>query len=501
MTIEEIRKSTEYQVFDRKSARIDAKALAITIIAFANADGGRIAIGVEDDGTLTGVDGKTEHVNELLRASYDYCVPSIATSTEYMDVTDVNGRPNHIILMTVTQSVRVHANQADEVYYRVGDKSKKLNFEQRMQLVYAKGEHYYEDAPVNNARWEDLDMDLVEDYVKVIGYGKGAETYLRENGYVVKKEDYRGRGYEALTGAAVLLFGKNPQRFFQRAQVRVIRYDGTEAKVGTEMNVVKDEIFTGPILKLTNDVLAFVKTQIKEHTYLGPDGRFRTDEQYPEFCWTELCVNSICHRDYSILGTDIQVKLFDDHITVESPGILPGLVRPYNIREMHFSRNPKIALYMRSYKLVKEFGEGVDRMFREMAEAGLPAPEYRQNEFMVYATIRQAKDVVTTGKTTEKVDEFNLSGKEPARSWQGVGKELGVDFNILKDIADFCVEAHSLSEIAEHLGLSDRYKMKKKYIDPLLGKCFDMTIPNSPNNPGQKYYLTELGKALLENEE
>ena len=117
-----------------------------------------------------------------------------------------------------------------------------------------------------------------------------------------------------------------------------------------------------------------------------------TDEQYPEFCWTELCVNSICHRDYSILCTDIQVKLFDDHITVESPGILPGLVRPYNIRDMHFSMNPKIALYMRSYKLVKELGEGVDRMFREMAEAGLPAPEYRQNEFMVYATIRQAKD-------------------------------------------------------------------------------------------------------------
>ena len=95
--------------------------------------------------------------------------------------------------------------------------------------------------------------------------------------------------------------------------------------------------------------------------------------------------------------------------------------------------------------------------------------------------------------------ESQPDGKELARSWQGVGKELGVDFNILKNIADFCVEAHSLSEIAEHLGLSDRYKMKKKYIDPLLGKCFDMTIPNSPNNPGQKYYLTELGKALLNN--
>lgn len=403
LTIQDIQTTSEYQVFDRKSARIDAKALAITIIAFANADGGRVALGVEDDGTLTGVDGNTAHINELLRASFDYCVPSIATSTEYMEVVDEQGNPNHIILLTVPQSVRVHANQADEVYYRVGDKSKKLNFEQRMQLVYAKGEHYYEDAPVNNASWDDLDMTLVQDYIGQIGYGKGAETYLRENGYVIKKEDYRGRVYEAPTGAAVLLFGKNPQRFFQRAQVRVIRYDGTVAKVGTEMNVVKDEIFTGPILKQTNDVLAFVKTQIKEHTYLGQDGRFRTDEQYPEFCWTEICVNSICHRDYSILGTDIQVKIFDDHITVESPGILPGLVRPYNIREMHFSRNPKIALYMRTYKLVKEFGEGVDRMFREMEEAGQPAPEYRQNEFMVYATIRQHQNAAIAEASSNPV--------------------------------------------------------------------------------------------------
>ena len=107
MTIEEIQKSEEFQVFDRKSARIDAKALAITIIAFANADGGKIALGVEDDGALTGVDGQTDHVNELLRASFDYCVPSIATSTEYMEVTDVNGKANHIILITVTQSMKV----------------------------------------------------------------------------------------------------------------------------------------------------------------------------------------------------------------------------------------------------------------------------------------------------------------------------------------------------------------------------------------------------------
>ena len=432
MTVQEIQTATEFQIFDRKSARIDAKTLAITIIAFANADGGTIALGVEDDGALTGVDGRLDHLNELLRASFDYCIPSVQTNLEYLEVTDVNEHSNHVVLMHIPQSMRVHANQADEVYYRVGDKSKKLNFEQRMQLVYAKGEHYYEDAPVNDARLEDLDRGVLEDYLQLIGYNKGIEPYLRENGYLFKKENYQGQQYETVSGAAVLLFGKNPQRFFQRAQVRVIRYEGTEAQVGVKMNVVKDQIFTGPILKMTNDVLAFIKTQIKEHTYLGQDGRFRTDEQYPEFCWTEIIVNAICHRDYSILGTDIQVKLFDDHLTVESPGIFPGLVRPYNIREMHFSRNPKIALYMRAYKLVKEFGEGVDRMFREMEEAGNPAPEYRQNEFMVYATLRQnmsdrqKKDLPTrtTEKTTEKI--LSLMRNNPSITTKELASNCGL---------------------------------------------------------------------------
>ena len=111
MTFEDIQKSTEFQVFDRKSARIDAKALAITIIAFANADGGQIALGVEDDGSLTGVDGKTDHVNELLRASFDYCVPSIATSTEYIEVTDVEGnihkRPLTKLIRDIEEDMRV----------------------------------------------------------------------------------------------------------------------------------------------------------------------------------------------------------------------------------------------------------------------------------------------------------------------------------------------------------------------------------------------------------
>ena len=73
-----------------------------------------------------------------------------------------------------------------------------------------------------------------------------------------------------------------------------------------------------------------------------------------------------------------------------------------------------------------------------------------------------------------------------------------MDFYVLESLAEYCREARSLAEIAKHLGLADRFKMKKKYIDPLLGKYLEMTTPDAPNNPGQKYYLTELGKSMFE---
>ena len=87
-------------------------------------------------------------------------------------------------------------------------------------------------------------------------------------------------------------------------------------------------------------------------------------------------------------GTDIHIKMFDDKIIVESPGGLPGLVRLNNIRNTHFSRNPKIAEFLKIYHYVKEFGEGVDRMCFEMSKIGLPEPEYSSIGFMTKVIVR-----------------------------------------------------------------------------------------------------------------
>ena len=228
------------------------------------------------------------------------------------------------------------------------------------------------------------------------------------------------------------------------------------------MNVIKDVVFEGHILQVTEKALEFVRGQIKERTYLGADTRFVTEPEYPEFAWKELIVNAVAHRDYSIKGTDIQIKMFDDRLTVENPGTLPGIVRLNNMRHVHFSRNPKIAQFLHEYEYVQEFGEGVDRLYEVMETAGLPQPEYRVEAFMLYATIRNTKLTDNLGGAPQDTPQDKIIA--------------------------YCMEPRSKAEIAKLCGFKDIKHFTSHYLKPLLESGrLRMTIPDKPNSRNQKY--------------
>ena len=331
-----------------------------------------------------------------------------------VECVNYEGKPDHVLLMHIEASPLLHANQADEAFLRVGDKSKKLEFNDRITLMYAKGVRYYEDEPVADATIDDLDLDFVRSYCKRIGYTKSPEEYVRENKKFVTVKD----GKDQVSVAAILLFGKNPQLFFSRAFIRFIRYDGTEAKVGKDMNVVKDVIFEGRILDQVEKAVDFIKIQMKEKTYLGHDGIFVSEEEYSEFVRTEIVVNAATHRDYGIKGTDIQIKMFDDRLEVDSPGTFAGMVKKENIRYTHFSRNPKIAAFLKDYGYVKEYGEGVDRMCKELEAIGLPDPVFNNSTFILKTTVMSAS---FEGKTTDhaSIQPENTSIEQNDASIQG----------------------------------------------------------------------------------
>lgn len=182
MTIDEVLAKDEKQIFDRKSIQINPADLSDTICAFANADGGTVAVGISDKKRrIEGVDYHTEQLNEILRTPLDYCNPTVPVKTEMVECINYEGKPDHVLLMHIEASPLLHANQADEAFLRVGDKSKKLSFQDRLTLMYAKGLRYFEDEPVYGATMEDIDLSFVKEYIRRIGYGKTAEDYLREN--------------------------------------------------------------------------------------------------------------------------------------------------------------------------------------------------------------------------------------------------------------------------------------------------------------------------------
>ena len=401
MTIQKIQTRKEDQTFDCKSIQIDPKALAIPIVAFANADGGVIAIGVSDKSRkIEGINQHIDKLNELLRVPFDFCNPSISVTYTYVPCTDKDGNENRILLMHIPASSSLHTNQADEAFMRVGDKSRKLTFDERLQLMYDKGERSFEDTAVYGATIEDIDMDAVARYVSLLGYSKSPLTYLRENNHFVTTNK---SGEEVVSVACMLLFGKNPQLFFPRARTRFIRYNGVDEKVGTEMNVIKDVTFEGTILHQIEKTVEYLETQVAEHTFLGQAGKFITRRDYPKFVIQEMVVNACCHRAYNIRGTEIQIKMFDNRIAFESPGKLPGMVRPSNIRHTHFSRNPKIAAFLKAYNYVKEYGEGVDRMCRELEVNGTIAPVFHTDDFILKVTVTKVTE--NTDRVTEKLPE------------------------------------------------------------------------------------------------
>ena len=455
MVIQNIISHKEDQTFDCKSIQIDPKALAITIVAFANADGGDIAVGMSDKTRkIEGVDQHTEKLNELLRVPLDFCNPSVPITSELLPCTDKDGNDNHILLMHIPASSELHANQADEAFMRVGDKSRKLSFEERIQLMYDKGERYYEDTAVYGATVDDIDMAAVERYTELIGYTKSAKQYLHENNSFITTNAKRE---EQVSVACILLFGKYPQKFFPRGRTRFIRYKGTEERVGAEMNVIKDVTFEGTILDQVKATIAYLETQVEEHTFLGQHGQFVTHRDYPKFVIQEMVVNACCHRAYNIKGTEIQIKMFDNRLVFESPGRLPGTVKPFNIRHTHFSRNPKIAQFLKAYDYVKEFGEGVDRVCRELEANGTPHLSFHLDDFILK---------ITVPKVTERVIEKDVNVTEKViKTHQEVIEKVIEKAVVLNEkltenrisIIKLIIENPyiSKSELSKHVGISE----------------------------------------------
>ena len=365
--------SPENQFLERKSARIQPLDILKHLVAFANAEGGQLVIGVEDNGTITGFNyEKATNIDEFRHIFLtELRETPINPKFDTLEVKNDKNIDDKILVISVeVSSDRVIKSYNGKVYLRQNDKSIELNFEQILQLQYDRGQRYFEDEIVQSSNLNDLDDELINNYKDIMKITElSNEDVLKARNLIVD-----GR----LTNAGILLFGKNPSKFLPQARLRVIKYSGMSQKVGTDINIIKEKIFDGAIPNIIKDAREFINTQLREFQYLDKDGKFKTMPEYPEFAWFEGIVNALTHRNYSIRGEHIKVLIFDDRMEILSPGLLPNIVTIENILNQRYSRNPRIARTLSEFGWVKEMNEGVKRIYSEMEKLFLKKPKYSE---------------------------------------------------------------------------------------------------------------------------
>lgn len=392
LTLEYMQMENENKYFDRKSGQIKASELAPHISAFANADGGTLVIGISDKKRMIkGINSfGDEKINEFINAPKDCCRPMPRYREEFIDVTNDAGLSDRILLLHIEPSIdQVIRTSNDRTYLRIGDKSKEMLGDNLRNLEYAKGSRHFEDEIHPYATLEDLDEDLLNAYKRRIGAGNvDVHQVLSARGFIQKKD-----GMERLTNAAVLLFSKNILKFNLNCRIRFIRVDGREMQVGAKYNVVKDKSIDEPILRLIDSAKAYITDQLRTFTRQEHgSGRFVEKPEYPEFPWVEGIINAVAHRDYAASGQFIKVSMFDDRLEIESPGRFPNIVTADNISYTRFSRNKIISRVMTEFEWVRELNEGVRKIYSDMADAGLPEPEYIETPNTVRLILRNNID-------------------------------------------------------------------------------------------------------------
>lgn len=358
----------ENQWYERKSARVAGRELADVEIALANAEGGTIVIGLHDD-LIEGLEAHENRVNAQRQAAIDFTEPLVRADAREIECVNSSGALDRLLVIEVELSDGVHHNRRDEVYLRVGDETRRLSFGQRQELMYDKGQSVFDGTTVPNLTVDDLNWESIHEWANTLD-ALDPERLMRRRGLL--RED-------GVTAAAVLLFGKNPQVSYPNAYVRVLRYRGTERGTGSRQQLLSDQAFDGTIDEVLTQATEAVRDSQPTTRRLASSGRFANMPVIPEGAWVEAIVNAVIHRSYSLGGDHIRVEVFDDRIEVLNAGRFPGLAEASDPREaMRFARNPRIARVCTEQGWAQELGEGIRRMFEEMALFGLPAPSYQQ---------------------------------------------------------------------------------------------------------------------------
>ncbi len=443
-----------------------------SVVAFANTAGGIILIGVDDDGTIVGVNnpGKTQEqlANSISNRIKPQFIPDVTTI-------DIDNKSVIALQIEHTQGPYYLNDKGLEksVYIRVGNSNHLASPEVIGELQRVSNYGSFDKTPCDNVTAADLD----DEKIKTI-FAKRDRTIdvpkLISIGIVTKK----GKRIVATNGG-VILFGLPETRaaYFPYAEVRCARFKGSSrSEFIDRLNI------DGGILAAIDEVPKFIRRNTKMAGKFG-EMRRRDIPEYPVEGIREALTNALAHANYEISGSRIFVAIYDDRLEIQNPGIMvPGMSIEQFKAGVSRVRNPIIAKTLSALELMEEWGSGYKRIKNACEKDGYPLPKWEEFGSALRVTFYPH----------QAIGEAAILGTKLGLSWDQVGTKLNLDPEELQILA-FCQEPKTITELMVHMGWKHRTKFRTKYINPLINKkLLDMTIPDKPRSSKQKYQISDV---------
>ena len=347
---------------------------AKTIVCFANTDGGKIVIGVDDDGNIIGVSDVDEIMRKLDDVAINRCEPPVSIIQESVIVDD-----KKVVIVHIDKgSQRPYRTKSGQYYVRASNRCRQASREELLRIFQTNQSLYYDELPVTRAILSDLDLSAFKDFLSnyldiTIENNNDLKNFLI-NFHLLSKNDI-----PTITG--ILFFGKEPQKFIPEARVICANISGTDfGDTALEHQELK-----GTIPVMITYVENFLRSNLKK---LHQIKDFSPESEYeiPLTALREAVINAIAHRDYTI-SAPMRIILFADRIEIHNPGTLPNTVTVESMKVggSHVLRNPTIYNILVKMKMVTDLGSGVRRMIKLIKEQTGKEVEFSvsESEFVV----------------------------------------------------------------------------------------------------------------------
>ena len=280
------------------------------------------------------------------------------------------------------------------------------------------------------------------------------------------------------TNAAVLLFGRQPQRFLITSEVKCAHFHGVEVA----KPIPSYQVYKGTVFDLVDQAVDFVLSKINLWVGTRQAGsQVPVEYEIPREVVTEAIVNAVAHRDYTSNGS-VQVMLFADRLEIWNPGALPPSLTLEKLRQPHGSMpaNPLLAEPMYLTRYIERMGTGIRDMIEKCREAGLPEPEFAVSDGFTVRIRRKAGEA--TGEATGEV------------TGEATGEVTGEVIRLLHVL----IGEMKRAELQESLQLRHEDYFREAYLVPALKTgLIEMTIPDKPRSGNQKYRITPKGRQVL----